>query len=55
MGTFRDGKRTNEARRMIQAKKDICPICKQDLNRTLDDELECIKCGYIKDIDENDN
>jgi|3_EtaG_2_1085321.scaffolds.fasta_scaffold17416_8 DNA-directed RNA polymerase subunit RPC12/RpoP len=33
---------------MIIADLYICELCNQELNLTLDNELECLKCGYIK-------
>lgn len=37
---------------MIIAKDEICPICEQEINITLDGEKECLSCGYIEKIED---
>ena len=43
---------TIEVRRMIKAERDICFICGQDVERTLDGDRFCNKCGWLDDFDE---
>jgi DNA-directed RNA polymerase subunit RPC12/RpoP len=38
----------------IKAKKLICSICGQEQNLTLDNEIECLKCGYIRKVKKSD-
>lgn len=39
---------------MKKAEKHICSICGQEQDLTLDNELVCSKCGYIKKLEDDE-
>jgi len=41
-----------EVIRMIKAERDICYICGQDVEKTLDGDRFCNKCGWLDEGDE---
>lgn len=38
---------------MIKVERDICFMCGQDVERTMDGDRFCNKCGWLDDFDEN--
>jgi len=41
-----------EMSKMIKAEQDICSICGQDVEKTLDGDRFCNKCGWLDEYDE---
>jgi len=37
---------------MIKAERDICYICGEDVERTMDGDRFCSKCGWLDECDE---
>lgn len=41
-----------EVIQMMKAEKDTCWICGQDVERTMDGDRFCSKCGWFEECDE---
>ena len=39
---------------MIKAEKDTCLICGRDVDRTMDGDRFCAKCGWVEECDEHE-
>lgn len=39
---------------MIKAERDICSICGQDVEVTLDGDKFCNKCGWVDELEGNE-
>jgi hypothetical protein len=44
--------KTIEVIRMIKSERDICYICGQDVEMTLDGDRFCAKCGWLDECGE---
>lgn len=42
-----------EAIEMIRTERDTCLICGQDVERTVDGDRFCAKCGWFEECDES--
>jgi anaerobic ribonucleoside-triphosphate reductase len=46
--------KTIKAIRVIKAERDICSICGQDVEKTLDGDRFCNKCGWVDEYEGNE-
>ena len=46
--------KTIEVMQIMKAEKDTCLICGRDVERTMDGDRFCAKCGWVEECDEHE-